>query len=69
MELELVKKPKIFLITFNLIKLFFDMWVRHHGMFQFIVNDRDAKYGKLLETFVLEGGNKIVFSYGIPPTN
>ncbi len=25
-------------------KVFFDMWVRHHEMFQFIVNDKDAKF-------------------------
>ncbi len=25
-------------------KLFFDMWVRHHEMLQFILNDKDAKF-------------------------
>jgi hypothetical protein len=29
--------------TLNSKKLFFDMWVKHHGMPQFIVNDRDVK--------------------------
>jgi hypothetical protein len=35
---------KMIVITFNLTKLFFDMWVRHHEMPQFIVSDRDAKF-------------------------
>lgn len=30
--------------TSNLTKLFFNMWVRHHGMPQFIVSDRDTKF-------------------------
>jgi hypothetical protein len=30
--------------TFDWTKLFFDMWVKHHGMPQFIVNDGDAKF-------------------------
>ncbi len=38
--------------TFNSTKLFDDMWVRHHGMLQFIINDK--------ETFVLEGGDEVV---------
>jgi len=29
---------------FNLAKLFFDMWVRHHGMPQFIVSDKNTKF-------------------------
>ncbi len=28
--------------TFDSTKLFFDMWVKHHMMLQFIVIDRDA---------------------------
>jgi hypothetical protein len=35
---------KMITTTFNSTKLFFDMWVRHHGMFQFILSDRDAKF-------------------------
>jgi hypothetical protein len=30
--------------TFDSAKLFFDMWVRHHGMPQFIISNRDAKF-------------------------
>jgi hypothetical protein len=30
--------------TFDSVKLFFDMWVRHHMMPQFIISDRDAKF-------------------------
>jgi hypothetical protein len=30
--------------TFDLVKLFFDMWVRHHEMPQFIVSHRNAKF-------------------------
>jgi hypothetical protein len=35
---------KTIVTTFDLSKLFFDMWVTHHGMSQFIVNDRDIKF-------------------------
>jgi hypothetical protein len=34
---------KTIVITFDSMKLFFDMWVRHHGMLQFIVSDKYAK--------------------------
>jgi hypothetical protein len=37
---------KMFATTFELVKLFFDMWVKHHKMPQFIVSDRDAKFMK-----------------------
>jgi len=30
--------------TFDSTKLFFDMWIRHHRMLQFIVIDRDTKF-------------------------
>jgi len=30
--------------TFDLVKLFFDMWVRHHMMLQFIISVRYAKF-------------------------
>jgi hypothetical protein len=30
--------------TFDSIKLFFNMWVKHCGMTQFIVSDRDTKF-------------------------
>jgi hypothetical protein len=30
--------------NFNSTKLFFETWVRHHGMLQLVVSDRDAKF-------------------------
>ncbi len=30
--------------TFDSTKLFFDMWIRHHVMLQFIISDRDVKF-------------------------
>jgi hypothetical protein len=35
---------KMTTIIFDSMKLFFDMWMRHHGMLQFIISDRDAKF-------------------------
>jgi hypothetical protein len=35
---------KIVATIFDSTKLFFDMWVRHHGLLQFIVSDQDAKF-------------------------
>jgi hypothetical protein len=35
---------KMIATTFNLAKLFFDMWVMHHGMPQFIISHKDAKF-------------------------
>jgi hypothetical protein len=40
---------KMVVTTFDSTKLFFNMWVRHHMMLQFIVIDRDANgEGKIL---------------------
>jgi hypothetical protein len=39
-----VAPTKMIAITFNSTKLLFDMWVRHLGMLQFTVNDKDAKF-------------------------
>jgi hypothetical protein len=30
--------------TFDSIKLFFDMWVKRHGMPQFIISDKNVKF-------------------------
>ncbi len=50
---------KTIIITCDLVKLFFDMWIRHHG----IVRDKG--------TLVLEGGDEIVISNMVfhPQTN
>jgi len=55
--------PSTIVIILDLVKLFFDMWIRHHGMSQFIISDRDA--------LVLEGGDEIVISSMVfhPQTN
>jgi len=37
-------QTKIIATTFDLAKLFFNMWVKHHGMPQFIINDTNAKF-------------------------
>jgi hypothetical protein len=43
-KLTKVVLTKTISTIFYSMKSFFDMWVRHHGMLQFIVNDRDAKF-------------------------
>jgi hypothetical protein len=43
-KLAKMAPTKMVMITFDSTKLFFDMWVRHHDMPQFIVSDRDAKF-------------------------
>ncbi len=43
-KLANVAPTKMIAITFNSTKLLFDMWVRHLGMLQFTVNDKDAKF-------------------------
>ncbi len=40
------------MITCDLVKLIFDMWIRHHGMPQFIISDKD--------TLLLEGQDEII---------
>jgi len=40
---------------------FFDMWVKHHEMPKFIINNYDAKFMTgFLETSILEGGDEII---------
>jgi hypothetical protein len=36
--------PTKTIATFDSAKLFFDMWVKHHWMPQFIISDRDTKF-------------------------
>jgi len=60
---------KMVTITFNLLKLFFNMWVKHHGMLQFIVSEKDAKFMMGFWKHYSKGGDEIAFWYNIPPTN
>jgi hypothetical protein len=30
--------------TFNLTKFLFNIWVKHHGMLQFIISNKNAKF-------------------------
>jgi hypothetical protein len=43
-KLAKVDPSKIIITTFDLMKLLFDMWVKHHKMLQFIVSNKDAKF-------------------------
>jgi hypothetical protein len=60
---KLAKMVIIKMITtiFNLAKLLFDMWVKHHEIPQFIISDRDAKFRvNFFETILLKNGDKII---------
>jgi hypothetical protein len=48
-------------ITFDSLNLFFNMWVRHHGMLQFIVSEKDVKFMSGFSKHLTKGGDKIVF--------
>jgi hypothetical protein len=43
-KLAKMAPTKTIATTFDLAKLFFDMWVKHHMMLQFFVSDRYAKF-------------------------
>jgi hypothetical protein len=43
-KLAKMAPTKMILMIFNLTKLFFNMWVKHYGMPQFIISNRDAKF-------------------------
>jgi hypothetical protein len=39
-----ITPTKTIVTTFNLAKLFFDMWVKYHEMPQFMMNNRDTQF-------------------------
>jgi hypothetical protein len=43
-KLAKMAPTRMFITTFDSVKLTFDMWVKHHRMPKFIVSDRDAKF-------------------------
>ncbi len=43
-KLAKMAPTKTIATTFDSTKLFFNMWVKHHGMPQFIISDRDTKF-------------------------
>jgi len=43
-KLAKVVPTQIIITTFNLAKLLFIIWVKHHKMLQLIVNNKDAKF-------------------------
>ncbi len=60
-KLETMVPIKMIMTSFDLAKLFFDMWVRHDEMPEFIISDKDTKFMTSTNlSFVSEGGDKIV---------
>jgi hypothetical protein len=54
--------------TFDLAKLFFNMWVRHHGMPQFIVSDGNAKFmARFWKHLFWKVGTKLLFGTTFHP--
>jgi hypothetical protein len=62
-KLAKLAPTKTITTTFNLAKLLFDMWVRHHGMPQFIVSDKNTKF------MFRKVGMKLSFSIDAPPNS
>jgi hypothetical protein len=59
---------KMIRTTFDSTKLFFDMWVRHHGMPQFIMSDKDAKFTiRFWKHLFRKVGTKLSFSMTFLP--
>jgi hypothetical protein len=67
-KLTKMAPTKIIVATFDWTKLFYDIWVRHHGVLQFIVSDRDAKIStNFLKHLFWKVGKKIVFNIILHP--
>ncbi len=59
---------KIIITTFNLMKLLFDMWVKHHRMLQFIVSNKDAKFIMCSQKHLFQkAGTKLSFNTTFHP--
>jgi len=59
---------KMIVTTFNSAKLFFNMWVRHHGMPQLIISDRNAKFtASFCKHLFRKVGMKLSFSTAFHP--
>jgi hypothetical protein len=67
-KLAKMAPTKTIATTFDSAQLFFDLWVRHHKMPQFIISDRDAKFmvGFLKHLFQ-KVGMKLSFGMTIHP--
>ncbi len=60
-KLETMVPIKMIMTSFDSTKLFFDMWVRHDEMPEFIISDKDTKFMTSTNlSFVSKGGDKIV---------
>jgi hypothetical protein len=54
--------------TFDSTKLFFDMWVKHHRMPQFIINDKNVKFTvNFLKHLFQKVGMKLLFNMTFHP--
>jgi len=54
---------EIIATTMEITTLFFDMWVRHHGMLEVIISDRGAKFVSKFCTFLMKKvGTKLKFN-------
>ncbi len=63
---KLAKLPPTKMI--NSTKVFFDMWFKHHGMPQFIMNDRDTKFITCFWKHLFQNmGTKLSFSTPFHP--
>ncbi len=54
--------------TFDSTKLFFDMWVKHHEMPKFIINDKETKFMMgSWKHLIQKVGTKLSFSMTFHP--
>ncbi len=66
-KLAKMAPTKTITTTFDLVKLFFDMWVKHHGMPQFIISDKDTQFTtNFLKHLFWKVRTKLLFSMAFP---